>query len=212
MLAVIFGVLTTMVLFLLGGGASTGTGFDLVFVGLPQALPAGLSGVLIGTLVYGLLVVMSLTSAVVLLEVVTRFAMERWRHTRIDAATTSAAVIWALGVACLWSFSGPASLDAEQFSLFDALIDTTGRINLGSGTPDFVVPDFVVEPMVASLRAQRLSYTAWAGMPDLRRAVFGQARGYSVWAALLRYPARVGAVVIVLDAIGVFKAIRALWF
>jgi len=48
--------------------------------------------------------------------------------------------------------------------------------------------------------------------PDLRRAVFGQARGYSVWAALLRYPARVGAVVIVLDAIGVFKAIRALWF
>lgn len=50
-------------------------------------------------------------------------------------------------------------------------IDTTGRINLGSGTPDFVVPDFVVEPMMASLRAQRLSYTAWAGMPALRRAV-----------------------------------------
>ena len=50
-------------------------------------------------------------------------------------------------------------------------IDTTGRINLGSGTPDFVVPDFVVEPMVASLQAQRLAYTAWAGMPDLRRAV-----------------------------------------
>ena len=50
-------------------------------------------------------------------------------------------------------------------------IDTTGRINLGSGTPDFVVPDFVVEPMVASLQAQRLAYTAWAGMPELRRAV-----------------------------------------
>lgn len=194
MLDVIFGVLTTMVLFLLGGGASTGTGFELVFVGLPQALPAGLSGVLIGTLVYGLLVVMSLTSAVVLLEVVTRFAMERWRHTRIDAATTSAAVIWALGVACLWSFSGPASLDAEQFSIFDALIVATAQL---------------AAPVSA------LAVCVFAGRmipPDLRRAVFGQARGYSVWAALLRYPARVGAVVIVLDAIGVFKAIRALWF
>ena len=50
-------------------------------------------------------------------------------------------------------------------------IDTTGRINLGSGTPDFVVPDFVVAPMVASLQAQKLQYTAWAGMPDLKRAV-----------------------------------------
>lgn len=50
-------------------------------------------------------------------------------------------------------------------------IDTGGRINLGSGTPDFAVPDFVVAPMVASLQAQRLQYTAWAGMPELRRAV-----------------------------------------
>jgi aminotransferase len=50
-------------------------------------------------------------------------------------------------------------------------IDTGGRINLGSGTPDFAVPDFVVAPMVASLEAQRLQYTAWAGMPELRRAV-----------------------------------------
>jgi aspartate/methionine/tyrosine aminotransferase len=50
-------------------------------------------------------------------------------------------------------------------------IDTRGRINLGSGTPDFEVPDFVVDPMVASLQARRLSYTPWAGLPELRQAV-----------------------------------------
>jgi aspartate/methionine/tyrosine aminotransferase len=50
-------------------------------------------------------------------------------------------------------------------------IDTSGRINLGSGTPDFEVPSFVVEPMAASVQARKLSYTAWAGMPELRRAV-----------------------------------------
>lgn len=192
-LDVMFGILITLVLFLLGG-VSAGTGFELVFVGLPQALPEGLNGVLIGTVVYGLLVVMSLTSAVVLLEVVTRFAMERWRHTRIDAATTSAAVIWALGVASLLSFSGPASLDAEQVSIFDALIIATAQL-------------------AAPISALAVCVFAGRMIPsDLRRAVFGESGGYSVWAALLRYPARVGAVVIVLDAIGVFAAIRALWF
>jgi len=50
-------------------------------------------------------------------------------------------------------------------------IDAAGRINLGSGTPDFEVPSFVTEPMAASILARRLSYTAWAGMPELRRAV-----------------------------------------
>lgn len=50
-------------------------------------------------------------------------------------------------------------------------IDTTGRINLGSGTPDFEVPSFITDPMVASIEARRLSYTAWAGLPELRRAV-----------------------------------------
>jgi len=192
-LDVVFGILTTLVLFLLGG-ASTGTGFELVFVGLPQALPEGLNGVLMGTVIYGLLVIMSLTSAVVLLEVVTRFAMERWRHTRIDAATTSAAVIWALGVASLLSFSGPASLDAKQFSIFDALIVATAQL-------------------AAPISALAVCVFAGRMIPsDLRRAVFGESGGYAVWAALLRYPARVGAVVIVLDAAGVFKAIKALWF
>jgi|SRR5690606_24130817 len=50
-------------------------------------------------------------------------------------------------------------------------INTAGRINLGSGTPDFEVPDFVVNAMVGSLQEGKLSYTAWAGLPELRSAV-----------------------------------------
>lgn len=50
-------------------------------------------------------------------------------------------------------------------------IDTAGRINLGSGTPDFTVPDFVVNAMMSSLQEGRLSYTAWAGLPELKDAV-----------------------------------------
>lgn len=50
-------------------------------------------------------------------------------------------------------------------------INTAGRINLGSGTPDFAVPAFVVDEMMSSLRSGKLSYTAWSGLPELRSAV-----------------------------------------
>lgn len=53
-------------------------------------------------------------------------------------------------------------------------VDTSGRINLGSGTPDFSVPSFVTAPMIASLQEGRLGYTPWAGLPELRRAIAGK--------------------------------------
>ena len=51
---------------------------------------------------------------------------------------------------------------------------TTDLINLASGTPDFEVPDFVLDAMIDSLRARKLQYTAWSGMPALRRAIAGK--------------------------------------
>lgn len=50
-------------------------------------------------------------------------------------------------------------------------IDTANLINLGSGTPDFEVPGFIVDAMADSVRERKLSYSAWAGMPELRQAV-----------------------------------------
>ncbi len=51
---------------------------------------------------------------------------------------------------------------------------TTDLINLASGTPDFDVPAFVLEAMIDSLRERKLQYTAWSGMPALRRAIAGK--------------------------------------
>jgi aminotransferase len=50
-------------------------------------------------------------------------------------------------------------------------VDTAGLINLASGTPDFAPPPFVIDAMVDSLRGGQLQYTAWTGMPALRRAI-----------------------------------------
>lgn len=46
-----------------------------------------------------------------------------------------------------------------------------GLINLGSGTPDFVPPDFVFEAMQKALAEHRIQYTAWTGIPELRAAI-----------------------------------------
>ena len=51
---------------------------------------------------------------------------------------------------------------------------TTDLINLASGTPDFDVPGFVLDAMIDSLRERKLQYTAWSGMPALRRAIAGK--------------------------------------
>ncbi len=46
-----------------------------------------------------------------------------------------------------------------------------GLINLGSGTPDFVPPDFVFDAMHKALDERRIQYTAWTGIPELRAAI-----------------------------------------
>lgn len=51
---------------------------------------------------------------------------------------------------------------------------TNDLINLASGTPDFSAPSFIVDAMVDSLRSGKMQYTAWSGMPALRRAIAGK--------------------------------------
>jgi aspartate/methionine/tyrosine aminotransferase len=46
-----------------------------------------------------------------------------------------------------------------------------GLINLGSGTPDFIPPDYVFEAMQQALTDRRIQYTAWTGIPELRAAI-----------------------------------------
>lgn len=61
-------------------------------------------------------------------------------------------------------------------SLFGSLGSQTsvpipGLINMGSGTPDFLPPDFVFEAMQKALAQGKIQYTAWTGIPELRAAI-----------------------------------------
>ncbi|MGB7340388.1 MAG: aminotransferase class I/II-fold pyridoxal phosphate-dependent enzyme [Phototrophicaceae bacterium] len=46
-----------------------------------------------------------------------------------------------------------------------------GLINLGSGTPDFLPPSYVIDAMQEALSSGRIQYTTWTGIPELRQAI-----------------------------------------
>ncbi len=46
-----------------------------------------------------------------------------------------------------------------------------GLINLGSGTPDFVPPPSVFDAMQEALSSNRVQYTTWTGIPELRKVI-----------------------------------------
>jgi len=46
-----------------------------------------------------------------------------------------------------------------------------GLINLGSGTPDFLPPSYVIDAMQEALSSGRIQYTTWTGIPELRKAI-----------------------------------------
>lgn len=50
-------------------------------------------------------------------------------------------------------------------------IPIQGLINLGSGTPDFQPPQAVFDAMQEAVSSGRSQYTAWMGIPELRKAI-----------------------------------------
>ena len=46
-----------------------------------------------------------------------------------------------------------------------------GLINLGSGTPDFLPPQNVLDAIQEAVASGRIQYTTWTGIPELRKAI-----------------------------------------
>jgi aminotransferase len=55
-------------------------------------------------------------------------------------------------------------------------VNTSGMINLASGTPDFPTPPHIIAAGQKALAEGKTIYTPWAGMPALREAIADQLR------------------------------------
>ncbi len=180
---------------LAGAGVTPASGLGLIFEQLPGALPANWSGSGSALLFYLLLAVVALASAIAMLEVITLHWMERARTTRVFAATSSAVVVWALGMITLLSFNVLRGVEFFGRSLFGWLqwFSTTLLAPLGA----LLLCVLVIRIIPAGLRAE-----IWGANAEWLR------RG---WEWLLRYPVRVLLALLLAYEFGLVPALISLW-
>ena len=171
------------------------SGLTLIFQSFPQALPEHAGGTWLAILFYLTLFLVTLLAAATLLEPVTRFLMERYRQTRVFAAMGAAMVVWFLGVGSLLSFSEAAELRLFGQNFFEWMQFLTS---------------FVLVPISGLMLCIFVSRV----LPrDLSLAVWGprEAALHGAWRFALRYPARLGLVVVLLHGLGLLNWFAALW-
>lgn len=186
---------TGMVAVLAAGGLHPSSGLALIFQAFPQALPAGNAGIGLAVLFYLILFLVTLLAGATLLEPVTRFLMERYRQTRVFAATSAAVLVWFLGIGTLLSFNVAAEFRLMGQNFFEWMQFLTG---------------FVLVPLTALLICIYISRI----LPrDLSLAVWGprEQRLHGAWRFALRYPARIAMVVVLLYGLGALDRFAALW-
>lgn len=194
---VLVSVLSGVALFTLvfAAGLKPVPGLALIFQVLPQSLPPTIGGTLFGVTFFVLMFIVTLCSATVLLEPLTRYMIDRWRMTRVFAAAGSAMIVWYLGLGTLLSFS--VFQDAELW-----------------GRNFFGWVQFITASWLAPATGLLICVFVVSVMPrDLARTMWGERDRwlYGPWFFLLRYPARIGLILILLYASGLIDSLVGFW-
>lgn len=186
---------TGLVSVLGNAGLDPANGLALIFQSLPQALPGDGNGIALAILFYLILFLVTMLAGATLLEPVTRYMMERYRQTRVFAATSAAVVVWFLGIGSLLSFSVAADLRVWGFNFFECLQFITSFV---------LVP---LSGLMICIYASRILPT------PLCQAVWGEREQHlhGLWRFALRYPARIGLVIILLYGLGILDLFASLW-
>lgn len=193
----LFSLLAGLAIFALifSAGVEPVRGVALLFQALPAAIPMGLGGVLVGVSLYVMLFLVTLTSATALLEPLTRFLMDRFRTTRVFAATSSALLIWYLGLGTLLSFGVLQDVRLLGRNFFEWMQWLT--VSWFAPTCSLLICIFAARILPE----------------ELSRSAFGE-RGtwfYPAWRGLLRYPVRLGLIVILCYSAGLLEWAAAFW-
>jgi NSS family neurotransmitter:Na+ symporter len=178
-------------------GQAPVSGLKLVFEAVPAAATAtATAGGWFSTLFFFMLLLVALTSAVGLMEPVVVWVMARFEASRVAAATAVGAVIWFLGLGTLLSFNLMADFTLLEGTVFDWLSLLSSRLLLPA------------VGLLLCLFAGRFLH------PDRLRAAWSDddgARAFAVWRWMLRYPARIGLILVLLYSVDVFSFLENLW-
>jgi neurotransmitter:Na+ symporter, NSS family len=193
----IFALISGLVVFafIFAVGESPTYGVRLVFQQLPLVVGGHNGSQMILIFLYLSLFLATLTSAMGLMEAVVVWLMERYDLSRSMASTATGVAIWFVGLGTLLSFNVWQTLLIFGKTFYQWLELLTGHILLpliGVGICVFV----------SRAMHEDVLREAWGG---------GSRWSFNVWRFCLRYPARMGLVLLLFYSLGVFKLIKYLW-
>ncbi len=175
-------------------GLDPAPGITLLFQVFPLALSQGVNEGA-ATAIYLVMFMITLAAAAALMEPAVRYLVERLRVTRVSAAISCGILIWFLGLGTLLSFNIMQSVEIFGLNFFDSLQWLTGRVLL---------------PLVGLLLCVFVSRI----LPDeLLGEMWGTSapRALQVWKWMLRFPARIALIVLLVYCIGLLDFMVELW-
>jgi NSS family neurotransmitter:Na+ symporter len=181
--------------FIFAVGEAPTYGVRLVFQQLPLVIGENSGSHMILVFLYLSLFLATLTSAIGLMEPVVVWLMERYELSRSMASSATGVIIWFFGLGTLLSFNVWQDLLLFGKTVYQWLELLTGHILLpliGVGICVFVSRAMHVEVLRES----------WGG---------GSRWSFEVWRFCLRYPARIGLVLVLLYSLGLFRLVQYLW-
>jgi neurotransmitter:Na+ symporter, NSS family len=176
-------------------GVEPATSVTQMFLQLPQALSPDLGGHVLGILLYVTLLMVTLLSAIALLEPPTRYLMERYRVPRVFAAAYCAIVVWYVGLGTLLSFNVIRDWRFMGQNFFEMLQWLTSRLLVPTSV--FLICTYIVRVLPADV--------ARGGWGERDRALFHP------WYQLLRYPVRLSLIAVLLVSTGIVDWLVSLW-
>lgn len=189
-------------------GLNPAAGPGLIFETLPLAFGSMAGGTYIGTLFFVLLFFAALSSAISLIEPTVAWLVESKGFRRIDATVWTGIVVWFIGLASVFSFSGTTLKDISEVSLgwfgTDDIELKMDFLNYNL----YEVIDFFTASIMLPLGGLLIAvFAGWIMDQDSteREFSFRSRYIYPVWQNTVRYVSPVLVLIVFLNIIGIFK-------
>lgn len=178
-----------------GSGATLDLGVQSLF----ETLPVAFAGSWQAPIVFVLVALVSVSTAIGLFEPLVQLVQHRSGYTRLRSTLYSAVALALLGLAALLSFGVLNSLTVLGYNLFGWLTLATAQL-IGPLT------GLLLCILMSRVLARKRLVDAWQ-----HSGAQGRATGFALWHALLRYPTRIVLVFVLAYALGGLRLIEMVW-
>ena len=164
-------------------------GPGLIFQTMPIAFGYMDNGAIWGSLFFVMLLFVSWTSAISLIEPAVAWLVESWNMSRARASARIGVVVWLLGLGTLFSFN---ILSSETFQIF--------------GMNFFDLLNYLVSNIMLPLGGLFVAiFVGWSLNKSSSRDEMGDGLGYRIWFFMIRYLSPVALIIVFLNAVGAIK-------